>query len=311
MFRAFFDESGFNPLRDRVLVMGGFLASVEEWEKASDAWDRCLNEHPEIQYFSHHEAKSLGGEFRTFSGAQAAEKVMKLAKVIAEFDLQGFCATVSYSWFASKDKRASRKTVGTRAYDWGFLTAISGVLQYVNLVHGDDKVDFIFDRRPELPACIATYEELKSGSLMPPGLAEVMSLGGECMPGDDKVLVAIQMADLLSGEFHDFLRNRKPTEIWKVVASRPVAHMPCKMPPQVPQSFEIQKMAREVQDYANNILKRIYKNKERSVELLIDVGDLAQRKAFFDLQLQRFKAPYLEDKEYREFIKRREGKRTK
>jgi hypothetical protein len=42
MFRAFFDESGTDPKKNKALVLGGFLGSVEEWERASDAWDACL-----------------------------------------------------------------------------------------------------------------------------------------------------------------------------------------------------------------------------------------------------------------------------
>jgi hypothetical protein len=97
-----------------------------------------------------------------FSAAKAKEKTENLARVIVKFDLQGFCATVAYPLFSDRDPKASRKMVGIRTYDWGFLTATGGVLQYLGWIHPNESVDFIFDERSELPACIATYYELKS-----------------------------------------------------------------------------------------------------------------------------------------------------
>jgi hypothetical protein len=39
-----------DPYVDKALVIGGFLGQAEEWEKASDAWEKCLHESPAIEY---------------------------------------------------------------------------------------------------------------------------------------------------------------------------------------------------------------------------------------------------------------------
>jgi hypothetical protein len=183
-----------DPYVDKALVMGGFLGQAEEWEKASDAWEKCLHESPEIEYFSHKEAQSLSGQFGRFSREGRDRKVLSLANVISAFMLQGFCVSVPYQSFVRRDRDATKGIVGTRAYDWGFLTATSGVLTFVqDTLKATEKVDFIFDERQELKACIGMWSLMIQHGIRPNA--------GQCVPGDDKEIAALQMADLLAWEF--------------------------------------------------------------------------------------------------------------
>jgi hypothetical protein len=205
VYRAFFDESGLDPTLRKVLIMGGFLGSVEEWEQASNAWDSCLHAAPSIDYFKDSECRSLDGEFRQFNRTSAEAKRIALSKVLSRFKLLGFCVTVSYTWFMHRDAKASRKVHGSRVYDWGFMTATTGVLQYFSS-HYEEKdgpVDFIFDDRTELRACIDAYNQIKAN----PFFASKMRDAGECVPGDDKKVAALQMADLLTGECHEYRQD--------------------------------------------------------------------------------------------------------
>src|ERR1700683_4884248 len=154
IFRAFFDETRTNPHEDESLIFGGFFGHVEEWERATTAWYECLNETPSIDYFSHYEASNLDGQFRRFSRSTAGKKIKSLSQVISKFLLQGVCITVPYWWFTNRDHKATKGMMGARAYDWGFLTATSGVLQMMSKLRREYTVDFIFDQRTELRACI-------------------------------------------------------------------------------------------------------------------------------------------------------------
>ena len=284
IFRAFFDESGIDPLQASRLVMGGFVGHFDEWERAAVAWDECLTESPSIRYFSHHEANTLSGEFRGFSRKEADDKSRKLAHVIAKFLLQGFCVTVEHSWFADRDSLAARGMMGSRVYDWGFVSATSGVLQYMSRLESDDyKIDFIFDRRNELRACRETYDEMKEMGL------EHMAHAGECEPGDDKELAALQMADLLAGEFSYIIENNLPShEPFQIIASaRSVVHLPCSPPPFVPDTLALQKMGAEIRKKALEIQRRFYRDKERSMGMAKEVIDLKVRETFFFIELKR------------------------
>ncbi|MGC2473178.1 MAG: DUF3800 domain-containing protein [Candidatus Sulfotelmatobacter sp.] len=284
IFRAFFDESGTSPHENKSLVIGGFVGHIDEWKQASEAWDACLRESPSINYFSRNEANMLDGQFRHWKRSAADEKVKNLAGVIAQFRLQGFCASVPHSWFANRDAQSSKGMIGSRVYDWGFLTAISGVLQYMSKLKVDYTVDFIFDERSELSACIGIYNEMKNS-----GAVEVMAHAGICLPGNDEEVAALQMADLLAGEFSHLSENEPPSlEPFSIIAkAKPVIHVPCTPPPLIPDILEIQKLGADVKRSANCLLKRIYGDKEKSLEVLKDTVGLQKQKAFFDLEFQR------------------------
>jgi hypothetical protein len=112
IFRAFFDETAVNPHENEAMIFGGFTGHVEEWKRASDAWDECLHASPSIDYFSHNEANILDGEFLRFSRSAADEKLLTLAKVIARFRLQGFCVSVPHSWFVNRALESSKGNDG-------------------------------------------------------------------------------------------------------------------------------------------------------------------------------------------------------
>jgi hypothetical protein len=52
--------------------------------------------------------------------------------------------------------------VGSRLYDWAFLASIEGVLEHVEGLSDEEKVDFVFDERRELDACIPAFYRAKN-----------------------------------------------------------------------------------------------------------------------------------------------------
>ena len=305
MFRAFFDESGTDPKKNKALVLGGFLGSVEEWERASDAWDACLHATPSIEYFKDSERKSLDGQFVKFNRATADAKVLALATTISQFALLGFCATVSYTWFMHRDAKASRGYVGARVYDWGFLTSTSGVLQHLDSKHpGSDLVDFIFDSRTELRACIEIYDRMKADRFF-----AHMARAGECIPGDDKQLAALQMADLLAGECCDHMDTKERSDAFITIRdNNRIVHVPCLPPPQLPNTFKLQKIGHAVQKEATEYLRRARKNSldrfKSAEEVENYVSDLQMHEAYFNLEYQRHISQLGNNDDYQTFMKK-------
>jgi hypothetical protein len=305
MFRAFFDESGTDPEKNKALVMGGFLGEVEEWERASDSWDACLHEPPSIEYFKGSECKSLDGEFLKFNRVTADAKALELARTISRFKLLGFCATVPYTLFMHRDPKASRGMIGSRVYDWGFLTATSGVLQYLDVKFlGNDRVDFIFDNRTELPACIGIYNRMKADPFF---ASTTMRRAGTCIPGDDKKVVALQMADLLAGDSSHYLDTKSKSEAFVTIRdSNKIVHLPCEPPRQFPDTLRLQKMAKEVHKEATEFLRRAKKNSpdrfESVEEVEKHVNDLQKHEAFFQLEWGRHLTRLNTDAEYQAFV---------
>lgn len=306
VFRAFFDESGTNPEENKALVMAGFLGRVEEWERASDAWDACLHQKPSIEYFKHSEAQSLDGEFLRFNRATADAKVLSLARTIVHFDLQGFCITVPHRLFRHRDAKASKGRVGTRVYDWGFLTVTTGVLQYLDEEHpGDEKVDFVFDQRTELTACIEHFNWAKTH----PFLASILRRAGECAPGNDRDVVALQVGDLLAWEFCNRIDTKEKTGVFEViVGSRKVAHIDCHPPRQFPATFALQKMSNQVLAEAGNFFRRGKKGSPerfRSAQEVEEyINELKVHEALVLLEWRRYRSELDGDTEYQEFKRR-------
>ena len=236
VMRAFFDESGLNPKKDKALVMAGFLGTVEQWESVSDTWEQCLNQRPKIEYFKSDEADHLDGEFWQFNHMVASRKKNALAKIIGESELQGFFVSVGHGLLAQRNPSPRKRTAGSRTYDWGFFTATLGVLQYVRDHHPQETVDFIFDERRELGQCISMFNELRELARGEMPWATVFGLAGTCIPGDDKKIPALQMGDLLAGEVSSMGNlGNPPTEAWRqLVARRGIVHISCNIPWAIP-----------------------------------------------------------------------------
>lgn len=303
MFRAFFDESGLNPEEDKVLVVAGFLGRVEEWEKAADAWDECLHDSLRIEFFKHHEAQSLDGQFRGLKREQADAKVLALARVITKFKLLSFCVGVPYEALSSRKRRISQKVMGARFYDWGFLASTKGVLQYVHHAYPGERVDFVFDERTELRACIQAYYEMKAD---PDN--EIMRCAGQCDPGTDIDFLPLQMADLLAWECSYTVKTESMTDSFdEIMCSNGVVTIPCQPPPLLNPTLELAKLGQDVQRAAADILRRFYRENERSLELAADTLDLVQQKAYFDIALKRLSSLYEQDEEYRRFKEKQDS----
>ncbi len=284
IFTAFFDESGKGPKGNSYLAMGGFIGHEDVWIAASEDWDARLREPPAIEYFSRHEAKTLDGQFKGFRREDAEEKLKSLARVIPNHRLQGVYVKVPHAWFRKRDSKAMQGMMGTRVYDWGFLTATSGVLQYMNKLEHDYTIDFVFDKCSELRSCIEMYDEMKES-----GMFEKMANAGVCIPGDDRVSAALQMADLLSGECLHLAENGPPAlEPFSIIAgNRGIIHIPCDPPPVIPDLLKIQELGHDIQQAAYALCKRIYKDKEKSRSLVEDTIELQKREAYFRLEFQR------------------------
>lgn len=190
--RGFFDESAISPKDGSFLIMAGYVGTVGEFEKASDSWQECLDESPAITYYHHKEPKGAG-------------KMLSLAKVVRNHDLQGFIITIPHAPFRNRDSRVSKSLIGTRIYDWAFIHTVVNVLEWVDENFPDgEKVDFIFENRNELKLCRKKlYDPLSAEGI------GAWKRAGTCTPEEDKKVAALQMGDLLAGESLESIRVGK------------------------------------------------------------------------------------------------------
>ena len=299
VFRAFFDESGTDRTKNKAFVMGGFLGRVEQWLKASDAWEQCLHDSPRIEYFKHSEYESLDEEFKRFNRAQADQKILALANTIGNFELRGFCSVAPHGIIASKP--AEKGLLGSRIYDWGFAGATKIVLDYMQSYPVSEKVDFVFDTRTELRANIEQFNAMKEQEFF----AELMSHAGTCEPGTDDEVVALQMADLLAAEFLRAGESRIKSDAFKVIRDKnkieyqkvtaPIQHVPM---------LSLMSLGAEIQREAGRFLKD-HRQKTMGAEDAIDrMLELKIKEAYFHYKRENLMSFLENDAEYQEFRKK-------
>jgi hypothetical protein len=187
--KAFFDESAISPIDAPYLIMAGFVGSAGEFEKASYAWQECLNEKPAIPFF-HHKVRSC------------QHKIPRLASLLQAHDLQAFVVTIPHQPFQNRDSRLSKGILGPRVYDWAFINTVMYVLGFVegSCPHGET-VDFTFENRREFDLCrVEFFEPLKAEG------EGVWRRAGTCTSESDKKVAAIQMGDLLAGQALESIR---------------------------------------------------------------------------------------------------------
>jgi len=262
----------------------------------------CLSSRiAEIDYFSSHEAATREGEFRRFSRKQVDDKKASLAQVIAAHDLQGFCTGSPHPFFSGRNPRAHKGRVGTRPWDWCFLAMTSGVLQYVLDERVKDKVDFIFDENSHFRACRETYYDMKAVDASP-----FFACAGECLSGNDKEYLPLQMGDLLSGEVNLQIQGRPVQRPWQIIAgARKVIQFPAQPPTEIKEIMNMQEQAHEIARLAREIQKRFYRDKERSVEMLNDALALCLMRKRFDTKMSSMQELYKRDEEYRLLVARK------
>jgi hypothetical protein len=208
MIRVYSDESS-----NGVFLMAAWISSAEEWDRLADAWNTVLLAPPAIRYFSHHEAKSVSGEFADWSEQDRDEKILALAEVICEHKpLYGISTGLIMEKFEAEMSQSviPKKTLRTIAhitdpYQFAFFEVVCRVLQ-VQVERGiEERVDFVFDEHSLLEECVDLYRELKSQHLG----EKQKAIAGTVSPGNDKAIPALQAADLLAGQLTTSLRRGK------------------------------------------------------------------------------------------------------
>jgi len=201
MFTAYIDETGNDP-NEPAFCFTGWVASVDEWKRFSNAWAEELRRGPAIEYFRHHEAKARVKQFHGWSAADCEKKIYSLAEAITKFDISyGVCTGVSNEAVRRFMEKAvpSPKTVrsilhASRPYDWCFHSIIQMVLQLQADFGECEAVDFVFDEGDSaFEDCRKIYNEIRELR----SSARWKAAGSVCT-GNDKTLIPLQAADLLA-----------------------------------------------------------------------------------------------------------------
>src|SRR5947208_2459105 len=86
MLQAMIDESDSHGQKPRVFVLGGYIASVSQWETLTHAWQGVLDQSPRLKYFSFRDAFPTSGKprgvFHGFTEEQRDRRVAQFREII-------------------------------------------------------------------------------------------------------------------------------------------------------------------------------------------------------------------------------------
>jgi Protein of unknown function (DUF3800) len=222
MLQALIDESDSHEEQPRVFVMGGYLATVEQWKKLTNAWQAELDRYPKIRYFSFREAFPTSGkprgEFRGMTTAQRDARVAGFRRIIEE------CveAELGVGFFVEHYQRAYNwaPAVANNPYGFAAPTLLSIVGRHMEGIGlPKQQVDFILDdRKIDEPKVLEAWSWLKEQSLQPdpPDIFETILVNAPQFRGSRDV-IALQAADMFAGSTRAaniaHLNGREPVEL--------------------------------------------------------------------------------------------------
>jgi hypothetical protein len=241
MLKAYFDEGE----DEKVFLIGGWLADIAEWDKFSQAWTNELKVAPSIEYFKNNEAMGLKEQFAGWTEPQRNEKLLALARRVANHELTGFVGGVGLATFKNLfggsilPKKTLRSIIKyTEPYHFACQGVVAVTLGYqvLEAKNLSDRVDFVFDEGVKfLDDCVANYPRLKN--VLPP---KASTIAGTIDSGNDRKIPALQAADLLVGQALMSLRIGRNTSSVDVLLARKITQFSCTPPnlPTIPKAVE-------------------------------------------------------------------------
>jgi hypothetical protein len=187
MIQAFIDES---ISEGQVLILGGLLATAEQWEKFSDEWQWRLDCAPWSR-FKMSEVWNRGGDislekakwhYFTLKKYVPAAIAMVVPIAVLQQAVAGYQATVSYEVSAFLKN----------PYVWGVKALIEAMLQNQHRWGLSEPIDLVFDSRSE-------EDQIRTGwrmyEVFPPNVDRSL-VGRKPIFADDEKVLPLQAADM-------------------------------------------------------------------------------------------------------------------
>lgn len=122
--QAFVDDSGTKG-QTKNFVLAGLVSDSERWEKFSQEWRSCLNQHPRIKLFKMKDAASCTGAFHRFTEVQRDSRLRALAQIINRHVEFAIWSVIDLD--AHVQTWAKLGKPNSEVYFWPFHTVILGI----------------------------------------------------------------------------------------------------------------------------------------------------------------------------------------
>jgi hypothetical protein len=252
VMQACIDDSGSSPT-DPLYVLGGFIASTDQWAEFSSEWQTALSKEPALDYFKMAEANSLTGQFDQSNGwdrARRDDRVLALARIIrkhAPIRIEVSVKNRDFDRFF-KTLPATQRSLATDSPYLFLAEALMVTVARAAPAFGlQEPIDFIFDGQGGFTDELHRWWPSLS-AMLDPSIRQF--LGSKPIDRDDKKFEPLQAADLCAWHIRKWLTG-----------GFTVAH------PVMQQLAPLQKLYRDFRSYEMEQLHReMLKRMEQFVE---------------------------------------------
>jgi hypothetical protein len=211
-FETYIDDSGSEP-SSPIFVLGGFVASVEQWAAFSNAWRAALDEAPKLEYFKMSEAASLGahGQFarkRGWNETKRDKRVALLTDIIKTHAALRVHASIKNSDFNEYLRSLpafSRSLTTDHPYVFLAQQLILWTAMYQDQLGVEEPCNFIFDEQLGVSVEMAEMWPVFSALLKSRAKSDLPKfIGSQPIFRNDKSFLPLQAADLYAWHMRHF-----------------------------------------------------------------------------------------------------------
>lgn len=210
VYQAYIDDSGSEP-QSQFFILGGFIASHEEWARFCDEWDSALKQPPALAYFKMTEAANLIGEFSPNKGWTEAgrdDRLITLARIVRKHAKVRVSALMPYEAFTKHITTipASARTLSSdNPYCMLFLQTILAVATFGDRYGIDSACDFIFDEQVGFSGeVMRQWPQFKQILQTVPRSDIASFVGSPPIFRDEKKFLPLQAADLYAWQVRNY-----------------------------------------------------------------------------------------------------------
>jgi hypothetical protein len=208
-------------------VLGGFISSIEKWERFSDAWAAELAAPPAIRLYKNSQAMSRTDEFAGWSYTDVQNKVSRLVAIIVSHVMYRIHVSINHTEF-EKFMKFNEFEILTDPYYTLFLSIIGMVIIALDKQDERHPVSFIFDEQGSIG-----FKALEMARIINQNVrlhfteSEAQLLVGLPTFADDKQMMPLQAADLYAGNVRRVYLDNKTLYMPLRQPMRELKGIPC------------------------------------------------------------------------------------
>jgi hypothetical protein len=200
MLTAYFDDSG-TSATDPVVVVAGYLATVEMWARFDRRWSTLLAQY-EITGLHRVDLENFSGEFKDWNPRRRTEFMKKADAIIKHCTYSGFGVAIPKSDFeAVCPDHHPYRTYGL--FGWCAYGCIASIKLWCSKKNVTEPIQYVFEAGTTGQN---QFNQLLHDLYRDPAIRKEDRIGGWSFQG--KSLLPLQAADVVAYEYFKYMRNQ-------------------------------------------------------------------------------------------------------